>query len=114
MKRDKFDRTHILLYLCGILPVVWIALLIAPALSEGLVGFLNHADTILANPLHVEICEDSLRTVLIFLGAYAMGLTVFLSNDKNYRRREEHGSAKWGNPEQVDRKYSNRKTRQEN
>ena len=109
MKQDKFDRIHIALYIAGAILVIWLALLMAPAFARGLVGFLESANVVFSNPFHIEICEDSKKAVLIFLGAYAMGLAIFLSNDKNYRRREEHGSAKWGSPEQVNRKYADRK-----
>ena len=108
MKQDKFDRAHIILYCLGILPVVWLALLVAPALGDGLIGFLQKAESIFNDPLHIEICEDSLKTVLIFLMGYAIGIGIFLSNDRNYRRREEHGSAKWGSPGTVNRKYASR------
>ena len=108
MKQDKFDRAHIILYCLGILPVVWLALLVAPALGDGLIGFLQKAESIFNDPLHIEICEDSLKTVLVFLMGYAIGIGIFLSNDRNYRRREEHGSAKWGSPGTVNRKYASR------
>ena len=108
MKQDKFDRAHIILYCLGILPVVWLALLVAPALGDGLIGFLQKAESIFNDPLHIEICEDSLKTVLVFLKGYAIGIGIFLSNDRNYRRREEHGSAKWGSPGTVNRKYASR------
>lgn len=108
MKRDKFDRAHIILYFLGILPVVWLALLVAPAFGDGLAGFLQKADSVFSNPLHIEICEDSLKTVLIFLMGYAIGIGIYLSNDRNYRRREEHGSAKWGSPGAVNKKYASR------
>ena len=106
MKRDKVDRAHIILYFLGILPVVWLALLVAPAFGDGLADFLQKADSVFSNPLHIEICEDSLKTVLIFLMGYAIGIGIFLSNDRNYRRREEHGSAKWGSPGAVNKKYA--------
>ena len=108
MKQDKFDRAHIILYFLGIIPVVWLALLAAPALGDGLAGFLQKAESVFSNPLHIEICENSSKAVLIFLMAYAVGLGIFLSNDRNYRRREEHGSAKWGSPGSVNKKYANR------
>ena len=108
MKRDKFDRAHIILYFLGILPVVWLALLVAPAFGDGLAGFLQKAYSVFSNPLHIKICENSTKAVLIFLMAYAVGLGIFLSNDRNYRRREEHGSAKWGSPGSINKKYANR------
>ena len=50
----------------------------------------------LDHPFHITICKDSLKAALIFILCYGLGLGIFLSNDRNYRRREEHGSAKWG------------------
>ena len=35
-----------------------------------------------------------------------MILGIYLSSERNYRRREEHGSAKWGMPERINRKYA--------
>lgn len=108
MKQDKFDQAHLILYLCGIIPVVWLALLVAPAFGNGLDGFLKNADNVFSDPLHIVLCEDSPKTVLVFLLAYGMGIGIYLSNDRNYRRREEHGSAKWGSPSAVNKKYANK------
>ena len=108
MRQDKFDRPHLILYLWGLLPVVWLALLVAPAVGGGLAGFLKNAGTVFSDPLHIELCEDSLKTVLAFLLLYGMGIGIFLADDRNYRRREEHGSAKWGDPRAVNRKYADR------
>ena len=55
--------------------------------------------------IKVTMCEDSIKTVLIFLLAYAMGIGVYFSTRRNYRRREEHGSAKWGNAGALNKKY---------
>ena len=49
-----------------------------------------------------------MKTVLIFLLCYALGIGVYLSTDRNYRRREEHGSAKWGDPRAINRKYADK------
>ena len=108
MKQDKFDWAHLILYLCGIIPVVWLALLAAPAFGNGLAGFLKNADSVFSDPLHIVLCEDSPKTVLVFLLTYGMGIGIYLSNDRNYRRREEHGSAKWGSPSAVNKKYANK------
>ena len=34
-----------------------------------------------------------------------MAITIYLSTKKNYRRREEHGSARWGNANEINKKY---------
>ncbi len=41
------------------------------------------------NSFSVTVCEDSLKTVLIFLLAYGMGIGIYLSTRRNYRRRED-------------------------
>ena len=37
---------------------------------------------------------------------YAAGIGIFYSSQKNYRRGEEHGSARWGDARQICKKYS--------
>ena len=59
----------------------------------------------MGNPFEITMCEDSVKTVLIFLLAYAMGIGIYFSTRRNYRRREEHGSAKWGNAGALIKKY---------
>ena len=61
------------------------------------------------NPFKIELCRDSLKTVLIFLLVYGMGIGIYFSTRRNYRKGEEHGSAKWGNAHEVNKKYSNPK-----
>ena len=108
MRQDKLSRTNIILYLCGIIPVVWLALLIAPYLSEGLPGLVANFGSAMNNPFNIQLCEDSARAVLILLLAYGVGLGIYISNDRNYRRREEHGSARWGIAHVVNRKYADK------
>ena len=108
MRQDKLSRTNIILYLCGIVPVVWLALLIAPYLSEGLPGLIANFGSVMNAPFNIQLCEDSARAVLILLLAYGVGLGIYISNDRNYRRREEHGSARWGIAHVVNRKYADK------
>lgn len=104
--RDKLTKQNLILCGIGILPVIWLGLLTAPALKDGLPGLLANFGPIMDNPFHIELCKDSLKTVLIFILIYGIAVGIILSDDKNYRRREEHGSAKWGNPGEVNRKYA--------
>ena len=62
-------------------------------------------DTVFAEPWHIEWTRCSPRAVLFCLFAYAMGIGIWLSTRRNYRRGEEHGSAKWGDAAVVNRKY---------
>ena len=106
--QDKFSRKKILLYLLGAIPVTWFALLTAPYMAGGFPGLLQNPADIWSQPFHITFCEDSLRAVLIFLMAYGLGICIYLSSERNYRRRKEHGSAKWGYAEAVNKKYADK------
>ena len=108
MKQDKRDKAHRILFLLGALLAVWLALLIAPVLEGGVAGIVQSGAEAFNHPFRIVLCEDSLKTVLVFLLLYGMGVGLFLTNDRNYRRREEHGSAKWGDPKTINRKYADR------
>ena len=56
--------------------------------------------------LAIELCEDSVKAVLVLLLCYGMGVGTYFSTRRNYRRREEHGSAKWGSASAVNKKYA--------
>jgi len=109
VRQDKLSKTSILLYSLGLIPVVWLALLTAPALGGGLMSLINNLADILNEPFHIVWCENSLKTVLVFIFAYAMGIGIYISTARNYRRREEHGSARWGSAATVNKKYSKKK-----
>ena len=108
MRDDKFSTEYIVLYIFGLIATIWFSLLIAPSMSDGLVGLINELPNVMNNPFKITWCENSLKTVLILVMIYGIALGVYLSNERNYRRREEHGSAKWGNARQVNRKYVNK------
>lgn len=106
MRRDKLSKQNIILYCFGVIPVVWIALLTAPYIDGGLFEFVKGFGTAMGDPFHITLCEGTPKTILLMLAVYGFALAIYLSNDRNYRRREEHGSAKWGVPERVNKKYA--------
>lgn len=105
---EDTKRTNIILSVLGIIPVVWLALLIAPNIDDGLVGIINGLADISDNFYKIEICENSLKTVLFFLLVYGLSLAMYFTTRKNYRKREEYGSAKWGSARLVNKKYSDK------
>jgi len=108
VRQDKFSKQNILLYCFGTIPVIWLALRIAPFMEDGLPGLIQNFGAAMSRPFHITLCEDSLKTVLILLLCYGLAIGMYLSTQRNYRRREEHGSAQWGSPAQVNRKYADR------
>lgn len=113
MKQDN-RQSVFALCLFGMFPVIWLGLLLAPAVSGGLPEIITAFPAAMNDPFHIVLCEDSLKTVLLFLCAYGLGIGIFLSSRRNYRRGEEHGSAKWGDARAVDKKYRDRKNPQAN
>lgn len=103
--RDNGQQSSRILAVLGIIPVIWIGLLIAPSVKGGLPEIVPSLMTMFNQPLNIELCEDSVKTVLVLLLMYGMGIGIWLSTRKNYRRREEHGSAKWGVAGVVNKKY---------
>ena len=92
-------------YLLGLLPAVWLGLLVAPAASGGLFGIIRQFPAAMQHPFHIIWCEDSGKAVLFFVVAYGLLVGAMLSTRRSYRRGVEHGSAKWGSPERLNRKY---------
>ena len=101
-------KTNIILAALGVIPVVWAALMVAPFLSDGLAGIIEGFTSGMADPMKVKWCVDSLKAILIFLLIYGLGIGVYLSTKRNYRKGEEHGSAKWGNASQLSKKYADK------
>ena len=83
MRGDE-RRTLTALCLFGIFPVVWLALLLAPSISGGLPAMIVNFPQVMNDPFHIVLCEDSLRTVFIFLLIYGLGIGVALSSRRNY------------------------------
>lgn len=92
-------------YIIGIIPVIWLALLIAPFVDGGLIEIIKEFPKVIENPLRLTFCTNSIKVSLIFMLIYIMGIVIYESTKKNYRRKEEHGSAKWGNARDVNKKY---------
>jgi len=107
VRQDK-QKSEYILFACGVLPVVWLALLAAPFLSGGLVSAMSGISAAMGQPFSITLCEDSAKAILIFLGVYGMAAGIYLSSKRNYRRKEEHGSAKWGSSREACKKYKDR------
>lgn len=108
MKNGSIRKEAIIITLLGCIPVIWLALLVAPFAEDGLAGALINSDKILKDPFDIRICEGSLKTDALFLAVYIMSICIYHTSRRNYRKGEEHGSAEWGDPSAVDRKYHQR------
>ena len=112
MKSPNEDKlTEYILIGFGIIPVILAALTVAPFLSDGLAGIVKGLTHSMNNPINIQWCADSPKAILVFLAAYGTGIGVYFSTRRNYRRGEEHGSAKWGSARQTCKKYAENDSR---
>lgn len=108
MKQENDRKGTVILLSVLVIPVVWAALIVAPFVSEGLTGIVSGFTDAMQQPFHITWCADSLKSVLFFLIAYGLGVGVYVATRRNYRKREEHGSAKWGSARQITKKYADK------
>ena len=102
-KKDEYVFLGLLL-----IPTIWFALLIAPYMDKGLINAIPYLNEVLNHPFQIQWTNSTLKTIGIFLIIYVLGVGMYLSSSKNYRRTEEYGSAKWANPNTVCKKYANK------
>lgn len=105
--KDRKQDDYIFLGLL-IIPVIWFAILIAPYSSGGLIYSLPYISEAINHPFSFSWCDNTPRMIIIFTLIYAIGVMVYLSTMKNYRRTVEYGSAKWANALNVNRKYASK------
>lgn len=95
-----------LFYLIGIIPVVWLALLLAQSLGGGLPELLRNLTSALEQPTNIVWTDKSLPTILICLAAYGMAVLLYRTNQGRTRDGEEHGSAVWATPASVNAQFA--------
>ena len=95
-----------LFYLIGIVPVVWLALLLAQSLGGGLPELLRNLTSALEQPTNIVWTDKSLPTILICLAAYGMAVLLYRTNQGRTRDGEEHGSAAWATPASVNAQFA--------
>lgn len=105
--RDAKNDEYLFLGLL-IIPTIWFAVLIAPYMDQGLIHALPYLSEALNHPFQFQWCDNSLKTIGIFLVIYVLVIGIYLSNEKNYRQKEEYGSARWGYIRSLVKKHSNK------
>ena len=73
MRNDNDKKTSLILSACGIVPVVWLALLTAPYVGGGIVEIIRGLTDAMGSPFAVTVCEDSVKTVLVFFSRIRYG-----------------------------------------
>ena len=109
MKPGQRKIPAIVMGIAGSLAAVWLGMAVAPGAGGGLRGMVSALTSALNDPLRFHIVPDTPRCVLVCLFIYGLAVLMFVSSGMNFRRGEEYGSAKWGSPRAIDRKYRDRR-----
>ena len=99
-----------LFYLIGIIPAVWLSLLLAQSLGGGLPELLRNLTSALEQPTNIVWTDKSLSTILICLAAYGMAVLLYRTNQGRTRDGEEHGSAAWATPASVNAQFAQKES----
>lgn len=97
-----------MIWLAGLPVIWWAAILIADVIQPGrnLFELMEVLTEKMNHPFQLHYTEYTIKSMLVCTLLYAAGIGIFYSSQKNYRRGEEHGSARWGDARQICKKYS--------
>ena len=104
MRKDK--QVELVFYFVGAVFVAWLSVLVAPCIHKGLFDAIIYLNEAMNSPFSFELCQDTLKCILISESIYSFSYLTYYYNRKNYRRNEEYGSAKWANNKAVNKKYT--------
>lgn len=104
MRKDR--QVELVFYFVGAVFIAWLSVLVAPCIHKGLFDAIIYLNEAMNSPFSFELCQDTLKCILISESIYSFSYLTYYYNRKNYRRNEEYGSAKWANNKAVNKKYA--------
>ena len=91
--------------------VVWAALLIAQSLGGGLPEIISSLTAAMEHPFRIQWTEHSFVTILVCTAGYIMGICLYADQQGRTRDGEEHGSATWATPQQVNAMFAQKQNK---
>ena len=87
--------------------ILWLAAIAAYAYEDGmnLFQWMGRFSQVLERPFAIGWTPYTLKYMLVGLLLYGCGIALYYSSRENRRPGEEYGSAKWGSPKELNRKY---------
>ena len=87
--------------------VLYLAVLAAGVYKDGmnLFQFMSVFPDAMNHPFDIHLTRHTVKFMLGSLVIYAGAITMIYSSHANKRPGEEHGSAKWGNVRELNKKY---------
>ena len=96
--------------------VLWLAAIAAYAYEDGmnLFQWMGRFSQVLERPFSIGWTAHTPKFMLVSLIIYAFGIALYYSGRENRRPGEEYGSAKWGDPRALCRKYMDHQHKEAN
>ena len=96
--------------------ILWAATIAAYAYEDGmnLFQWMGRFSQMLERPFAIGWTPHTLKFMLMSLLFYGCGIALYYSSRENRRPGEEYGSAKWGDPKELNRKYMDRQHKDAN
>lgn len=90
-----------------VIPIVWLAVLMAGCYTPGMTIFDLAAQfsKVTKTPFSLHWTPYTMKFIGIFLLLYGGAILFYYTGQKNTRPGEEHGSASWGSVRELDKKY---------
>ena len=95
---------------------LWLAAIAAYAYEDGmnLFQWMGRFSQVLERPFSIDWTPYTLKCMLVGLLLYGCGIALYYSSRENRRPGEEYGSAKWGSPKELNRKYMDHQHKEAN
>lgn len=96
--------------------VLWLGAIAAYAYEDGMTIFawMGRFSQVLERPFAIGWTAHTPKFMLVSLIIYAFGIALYYSGRENRRPGEEYGSAKWGDPRALCRKYMDHQHKEAN
>lgn len=107
MNRRTDFKSNALMWALLTIPILWLAAILAYGYEDGmnLFDLMGRFTVLVERPFAIGWTAHTPKFLLGALAAYARGIALYYSTRENRRPGEEHGSAKWGDPRQLNAKY---------
>ena len=105
--KKKSFRSAAPVWAAFVIPIVWLAVLMAGCYAPGMTIFdlVAQFTEVTKMPFALHWTPYTMKFIGIFLLLYGGAILFYYTGQKNTRPGEEHGSASWGSVRELDKKY---------
>jgi len=104
---QRNNRYAILILAFLYLPVLWVAIVLSTHYQpdQSIFQLIPTLSESISKPFEVSYSDYTLRFILLFSLFYVVAIAAYYTSEGKRRIGEEHGSASWGTPKIIQKKY---------